>query len=347
MKPEFLMLAKVWKNQNIKGWMCSEKLDGTRAFCDGGITRGILVSEVPWANTIKDDRLKIAPVATGLWSRSGKVIHSPKWWTNQLPNFFIDGELWMGYGNFQSLRSEVASQDGDWSKVSYMAFGCPNKSVIEPRRITVRGDYKFEVKESDQFLNIGHLAAPITWGFENEIKRLESIGPNDVIQVVKQEEIPYQDTGLFIAHKLQSVLNNGGEGLMFRHQAMPWEACRSKFLLKHKPFFDCEVKITGYTSGKLTDKGSKHLGKIGALITEFQGKRLLVSGLTDIERELGDSISITKAIEYPGQELPGAIAKHFKVGQIITIRYRELSDDKIPKEARFWRKHSSFEIRGS
>ena len=201
MKPEFLMLAKVWKNQNIKGWMCSEKLDGTRAFWDGGITRGIPASEVPWANTVKDDRLKIPPVATGLWSRSGKVIHAPEWWTNHLPNFFVDGELWMGYGNFQSLRSEVASQDGDWDNVEYMVFGCPNIDVVMPRKITIRGDYKFEVKEPPNYKVFPCL--PITQGFEDEIRKLKTIGPNDIVTVVEQEEIPYQETNEFIGHKLQ------------------------------------------------------------------------------------------------------------------------------------------------
>ncbi len=336
MKPEFLMLAKVYKNQNIKGWMCSEKLDGTRAFWDGGISKGILASEIPWANTYKDARLKVAPIATGLWSRSGKVIHAPEWWTSKLPNFFIDGELWMGYGNFQSLRSEVASQDGDWGDVRYMAFGCPTTDVLEPREITVRGDYKFEVKELNNYFNAAkHLATPVTQVFDYEIRKLKEVG-NDIVKVVEQEEIPYQGTQEFIDKRLERVLSKGGEGLMFRHPAMLWEACRSNFLLKYKPFFDCEVKITGYTSGKKTDKGSKYLGKIGALITEFQGKRLLVSGLTDIERELNFN-SFEWACENPGKEIPNGEADNFKIGQIITIRYRELSDDGIPKEARFWR----------
>ncbi len=34
----------------------------------------------------------------------------------------------------------------------------------------------------------------------------------------------------------------------------------------------------------------------------------------------------------------GIQGKYFHLGQIITIRYRELSDDKIPKEARYFRK---------
>lgn len=336
MKPEFLMLAKVYKNQDIRGWMCSEKLDGTRAFWDGGITSGVPASEVPFANTTKDGRLKTPPISTGLWSRTGKVVHAPKWWTNQLPEFFVDGEMWMGYGRFQELRSQVASQEGNWEDIKFKAFGCPNDSVIEPRTITVRGDYKYTIKEPSDAAR--HLAAPGIWGFDREIRRLEHIGSNDVFNVVEQEAVPWQNWKNYISGRLEAVLAKGGEGLMFRNNIMPWEACRSHSLLKYKPYFDCEVKITGYTSGRETDKGSKHLGKIGALITEFQGKRLLVSGLTDIERQFGDIISIAKATEYPGTEIPGAMAKGFKIGQDITIRYRELSDDGLPKEARYWRK---------
>ena len=334
MKPEFLMLAKVYKGQNIKGWMCSEKIDGTRAFWDGGISTGIPASEVPWANTYKDARLKVAPIATGLWSRSGKVIHAPEWWRDMLPRFFVDGELWIGYGEFQKLRSKVASQDGNWEQIQYMAFGCPNASVLEPRLITVRGDYKFEIKELNVF-ELQQVAAPSTWGFSNEITRLGMFGENGIFKVLQQEEVPYQNTEEFINSKFDKVLAKGGEGLMFRNASMPWEAHRSKYLLKHKPFFDCEVKITGYTSGRLTDRGSKHLGKIGALITDFDGKRLLVSGLTDVERTLANGVDF--ALDNPGCEIPGARALHFCLGQTITIKYRELSDDGIPKEARYWR----------
>ena len=41
--------------------------------------------------------------------------------------------------------------------------------------------------------------------------------------------------------------------------------------------------MTGFTSGRETNKGSRLLGKIGALITDFNGKRLELSGLTDTE----------------------------------------------------------------
>ena len=43
--------------------------------------------------------------------------------------------------------------------------------------------------------------------------------------------------------------------------------------------------MVGFTSGRETTKGSRLLGKIGALIVDYQGKRLELSGLTDAERE--------------------------------------------------------------
>lgn len=337
MKPEFLMLAKVYKNQDVRGWMCSEKIDGTRAFWDGGVTKGMPASEVPFANTVKDGRLKEQPISTGLWSRTGKVVHAPEWWTSQLPGWCLDGELWMGYGRFQELRSEVASQDGNWEDIKYMVFGAPNASVFDPRTVTVRGDYKYKIGESWERLELAALSG--ICGFDREIKRINYLVENEVFNAVKQKKIPWINTKEFIETNLEAVLAKGGEGLIFRNAIMPWEACRTKNLLKYKPYFDCEVKITGYTSGRLTDKGSKHLGKIGALITEFQGKRLLVSGLTDVEREFSTFDERTHAEDNPGKEMPpGTSGKWFNTGQDITIRYRELSDDGLPKEARYWRK---------
>ena len=45
------------------------------------------------------------------------------------------------------------------------------------------------------------------------------------------------------------------------------------------------------------------------------------------------------AAEKPGQDMPSFFqGKCFKVGQTVTFKYRELSDDGIPKEARYWRR---------
>src|SRR5205809_6855024 len=96
---EFLMLAHKYvperDSERIKGWYCSQKLDGVRAMWDGGVSRGLLASEVPWANVEKDYRYIEENRATGLWSRLGKVIHAPDWFLDQLPLYPMDGELWI------------------------------------------------------------------------------------------------------------------------------------------------------------------------------------------------------------------------------------------------------------
>ena len=49
----FLQLADTYNpdKHKIAGYLVSEKLDGTRCFWDGGITRGIPTDQVPWAST--------------------------------------------------------------------------------------------------------------------------------------------------------------------------------------------------------------------------------------------------------------------------------------------------------
>ena len=137
---------------------------------------------------------------------------------------------------------------------------------------------------------------------------------------------------------LKQVLDRGGEGVIIRNPAAQWTPKRVNDLLKYKPFSDAEALITGFTSGRKTGKGSKHLGKIGALITDYKGKRLELSGLTDAEREfLSDAMS-EHATRHPGEDMPeGTQGRYFKVGQTVSFKFRELSDDGIPKEARHWR----------
>ncbi len=108
---EFLLLAKTlnFDKHDLTGWYLSEKLDGTRCFWDGGISRGLITKDVPWANILHprtgEPKKKIKPYSTGLWSRYGNPIIAPEWFLNQLPCCPLDGELWAGRKNFQLCRS--------------------------------------------------------------------------------------------------------------------------------------------------------------------------------------------------------------------------------------------------
>jgi ATP-dependent DNA ligase len=137
---------------------------------------------------------------------------------------------------------------------------------------------------------------------------------------------------------MDHVLDEGGEGIMLRDAKSIWTPKRVKTLLKFKPFTDDEGVITGFVSGRQTDKGSKLRGLIGAVILDYHGKRLELSGFTDEERRFDTEESMAHAWNNPGVDMPANTqGKHFKVGDTIEFRYRELSDDGIPKEARYSR----------
>ncbi|MDQ7083790.1 MAG: DNA ligase [Sulfurovum sp.] len=97
-KPNLLLL-KTYKDQNISGWVMSEKLDGVRAYWDG----------------------------KQLLTRGGKIIHAPAWFTKDYPPFAIDGELWTKREDFENIisivRDKVPSED--WKQIKHTIFEVP------------------------------------------------------------------------------------------------------------------------------------------------------------------------------------------------------------------------------
>ncbi len=349
MKLEFLMLAHRFdpKKYYIGGYYLSEKLDGTRAYYDGGISRGLPASEVPFANCIKDGRLIKKVTATGLWSRSGKVIHAPDYWLNQLPKCPLDGELFLDRGCFQELRTIVAEHvpGPNWQDIKLMAFDSPPwEEFARKREIKIRSEYSYWIPDCEKWCKerakkLEITSVQLSWTFEHIKIYLEG-RCKGVAYALQQERLPlrHSDAIKRVNEALDNFVNHGAEGVILRNPASRWECKRSHSLLKVKPFNDAEGRIIGFTSGRETDRGSKLLGKIGALILDYNGKRLELSGLTDQERQFESEAMGVHASNYPGEDMPEWFqGKYFKKGNIVTFKYRELSDDLIPKEARYWR----------
>jgi DNA ligase 1 len=355
---ELLQLATPFDpgKHRIGGYFISEKLDGTRCFWDGGISRGVPTVTVPWAS-ITDPKTgrrkdKIKPVATGLWSRYGNPIIAPDWFLNRLPACFLDGELWAGRGKFQLCRSICGGDTPDprFDQIRYVVYSAPDWMNVlgtgEIKNTNMVREVKFDEclafidERVQRGVRVRHTTCP---DFEHELpwlnKNVET--QSDTCYVHRQEKLPLDEgqAHVRVAEFLDFVLEQGGEGVVLRDPASRWIPKRHKGILKWKPFQDDEATITGFTSGRETAKGSKHLGKIGALITDYKGKRLELSGLTDAEREFASCRDTTFAEQHPGEDMPrDAQGTHFKVGRTVTFRYRELTDDQIPKEARYWRR---------
>lgn len=350
-KREFLQLAHKYnpKKHGIGGWFMSEKLDGLRAFWDGGISREMRSENVPWANIAKDHRLKQRQIATGLWTRYGKVIHAPDLFLDILPDMPLDGELWLGHGQFQETSSIVKRHNPDkrWKDIKYMIFDSPNLNVVFADGKINNQNFKKEFKGIMECFEIKTIKQMSQYcAFETVYSRLtKSLMRRETVRLLEQIRLPFQTEAAIKQMEMyyKAVLARGGEGLVLRCHTSTWTPERSHYCLKYKPFNDAEGKVVGYYWGKETDvtrsvsgeSTDRNVGKLGALKVEYQGKIFKIgSGLTDYERIIEPSDTTC-----PGEEITDEYeCPAFPLDSVITFKYRELTDEGIPKEASFWRK---------
>ena len=139
---------------------------------------------------------------------------------------------------------------------------------------------------------------------------------------------------------VEDIIGRGGEGAIVRNPAAHYQCSRTHDSLKVKPCEDAEGTVIGLRTGYRTEKDSRHLGRMGALLLALEnGKTLELSGFTDAERELANDLDNTWALANPGSIAPDWLhAAHFPPGTTVTFRYRGKTRDGIPTEARYWRK---------
>jgi len=96
------------------GWFVSEKYDGCRAYWDG----------------------------SRFWTRNGNIVDAPEWFTKDLPNQHLDGEIWAGRGCFTEAR--LAVQYGKFTKnIRFMVFDAPRADGNWAERMRCVGRYEF------------------------------------------------------------------------------------------------------------------------------------------------------------------------------------------------------------
>ncbi|HGO5856103.1 TPA: DNA ligase [Mannheimia haemolytica] len=244
-----LMLVGQYQDQDLSGWVMSEKLDGVRGFWDG----------------------------KQLISRQGYPLNPPDYFIKDFPPFAIDGELFSERGKFEEISSIVRStQPKGWHKLKLQVFDVPNAQGNLIERLATLKNY---LKQH----------------------------PTPYITII--EQIPIKDKA-HLQQFYQSVLEQGGEGVIVRNPNAGYIQGRSAQILKIKPVLDEECKVVAHHKGK-----GKYADKLGAITCENQRGRFRIgSGFKDKDRENPPPI-----------------------GSIITYKYRGITESGKPRFATFWR----------
>ena len=236
-KPALLLAEKYHQDIDLAAFWISEKLDGVRAFWDG----------------------------KQLISRGGNPFAAPPWFTADFPLHALDGELWVGRGQFEetvSIVSRHTPHDG-WRWVRYMVFDLPD----DP------GTF-------DERLQNLHAAV--------------AASPNKFLAVIPQYKMPDHKV---LLQKLDAVIANGGEGLMLHRGDSRYRSGRSMDMLKLKKFDDAEGIVIAHNPGQ-----GRLEGLMGSVtVRTEQGVVVKVgSGFSDEERQNPPPIGSTITFKHQG-----------------------------------------------
>jgi DNA polymerase/3'-5' exonuclease PolX len=274
-----------------EGWVASEKFDGYR--CQW---RGKLIS------------------------RANKVFEgAPEWFLSALPpNIPLDGELWVGRENFQSMGvvRKKAPEPEEWIPVKYVVYDLPDEEKPFEERIKLLQKI---VKDMNVRWNIIRKKLPVPF---NTVECPLIYAKQTKINSYEQMDKLYK-----------SIIQKGGEGIMLKNPKSFYEKGRSVNMLKVKPSFDVEAVIVDYTEGK---------GKYKKMLGGFECKPL-------INMDTYHVIDNDEKHEFTTSGMDDEIRENYKdthpIGTVITITHNGYTDSGKPRFARYLRKRDDVVIK--
>ncbi len=230
-----LQKPNIYSDQNISGWMMSEKFDGIRGYWDG----------------------------KQLLSRQNKPINAPKWFTQDLPPFALDGELWTARGDFENIQSIVMDDKPSekWKEITYNIFEVPR----------AEGNFTQRLQKAQDYITAHHL------------KNVRVI-PQKICHDKKE-----------LKTFLDEVLKKRGEGVVIKDGSLGYFEGRSDSILKVKLAQDMEGKVIGYKAG-----AGKYKGMMGSLHVKLEnGTQLFIgTGFSDDTRKNPPAIGSIITFKY-------------------------------------------------
>jgi len=224
---------------DVQHYFVSEKLDGIRGYWNG----------------------------KHLYSKQGTAFTVPSWFTANFPKTPLDGELWIGRNQFETVSGIVRTQDeqnADWKRVKFMIFDLPSSPLPFSQRVI-------------------------------KMRQLVSESNAPYLHVIEQKKLPNSEA---LYQLLDQVVALKGEGLVLHHEDALYQHKRSKQLMKLKKFEDADATVIGYVPGK-----GKYTGMLGALkVKTAQGLEFKIgTGFSDKERNNPPPIGSTIIYKYTGK----------------------------------------------
>lgn len=318
-------------NLDYTGYIVSRKLNGRKIVWDGGVTRGMPAIGVPWYKHGGD---RPGVIATGLWSRKGKVVRAPKWWLDCLPKYIpLEGELWH---NDSKLYASVAAShdtiDPRWDVIKFIVYNYKPYSLwdmhflreethklIRDSQFYANSPYSIRLMRLDNAFN--YLSEPFY-----------TVG--DIFDYEKLRE------GVDLKQLLQqrTAGAHSWEGLMLANPNGMYTPFRSDSILKLKPEYDLEVTVVGHTRSQSTT----YFNKLQSLcvrtvwdekVTSFHGGKPEYIGRT-VFFHVGSGFS-------KSQREWDYVRENFPVGGEIRIKFNEIGEQGAPPSASL---HNDFNV---
>ncbi|KAJ3026036.1 UNVERIFIED_CONTAM: hypothetical protein HDU68_006308 [Siphonaria sp. JEL0065] len=225
-------------------------------------------------------------------SRLGNPFTAPDWFKDAMPkDLSLDGELFGGRGKFSETISVVKT------------INSPHWKKVEyqvfdsPTMTTL----PFE-KRIEKLKALYPSTDPLSSASASSSSSTTTTSTTTHVKIVNHEKCR---NAAHILSALKEVESKGGEGLMLREPKSLYVGKRSTSLLKVKSFYDAEAIVIGHEPGK-----GRNANVTGSLKCRMaSGKEFKIgTGLSDKER----------------QDPP-------KIGDIVTYRFQELTNDGIPR----------------
>lgn len=206
-----------------------------------------------------------------LVTRNGNLIRTPINFTNNWPSTPLDGELWVKRNYFDQVSGCVRRKSPEydcWQNIKFMVFDLPTHKGTFSERLKV-------------------------------MQTLVSMANSPYLKMIPQQQLNSKEQ---LFSLLDTVVSQGGEGLMLHSATAQYQIGRSSNILKLKHYQDAEATVIAHLPGK-----GKYQYMLGAIqVKTPEGIIFKIgSGFSDKDRENPPPINSIITYKYIGKTQRG------------------------------------------